>query len=383
MHRPKIFLVGDDKEHLITLEETGYVREEVLQDYLVDYPDLLPGDQIDPENPWRWLLVAQEMGVPGEEEGSSRWSLDHLFLDQDGIPTFVECKRSSDTRARREVVAQMLDYAANGIEYWSMDRLRQAAAETAQRQGQSLDEQIVGLLDDDEASIEEYWDAVETNLRAHRVRLVFVADSTPKELRRMAEFLNEEMTNVSVLAVEVKQYQRRAGEGQRALVPRVIGLTEAAREKSSRPARSNITQPEFLAGCTPLGRRFFQRVIELAQDRGHIVYWGKSRFSVRARFPISGQAASFAYATSAATHTLDVDEFQFYFGDIASVASKDEASAWRQRLLHGGVFRGVGQWSVKAIISEETMSYLDQAYDAMLNEIDKFVRAHDFKEATE
>ena len=117
MHKPKIFLVGDDREHLITLEETGYVSEEVLQDYLVDYPDLLPGDQIDPENPRRWLLVAQEMGVPGEEEGTGRWSLDHLFLDQDGIPTFVECKRSSDTRARREVVAQMLDYAANGVEY--------------------------------------------------------------------------------------------------------------------------------------------------------------------------------------------------------------------------------------------------------------------------
>src|SRR4051794_12230288 len=41
--------------------------------------------------------------------GSSRWSLDHLFVDQEGVPTLVEVKRSSDTRARREVVAQMLD----------------------------------------------------------------------------------------------------------------------------------------------------------------------------------------------------------------------------------------------------------------------------------
>ena len=54
----------------------------------------------------------------------NRWSLDHLFLDQEGIPTFVECKRSTDTRARREVVAQMLDYAANGLQYWSMERIQ-------------------------------------------------------------------------------------------------------------------------------------------------------------------------------------------------------------------------------------------------------------------
>jgi len=49
-----------------------------------------------------------------------RWDLadgvlDHLLLDQDGIPTFVECKRASDTRIRREVVAQMLDYAATAL----------------------------------------------------------------------------------------------------------------------------------------------------------------------------------------------------------------------------------------------------------------------------
>jgi hypothetical protein len=34
-------------------------------------------------------------------------------VDEAGVPTLVEVKRSSDTRARREVVARMLDYAAN------------------------------------------------------------------------------------------------------------------------------------------------------------------------------------------------------------------------------------------------------------------------------
>jgi hypothetical protein len=34
------------------------------------------------------------------------------------VPTLVEVKRSDDTRIRREVVGQMLDYAANGVVYW-------------------------------------------------------------------------------------------------------------------------------------------------------------------------------------------------------------------------------------------------------------------------
>ncbi len=49
------------------------------------------------------MLVSREMNVPGEEDGGARWSLDHLFLDQDAIPTLVEVKRSTDTRIRRAV----------------------------------------------------------------------------------------------------------------------------------------------------------------------------------------------------------------------------------------------------------------------------------------
>ena len=64
------------------------------------------------------------MAVPSEEGGGWRWSLDHLFLDQDGIRTLVEVKRSTDSRIRREVVGQMLDYAANAVVYWPVEEIR-------------------------------------------------------------------------------------------------------------------------------------------------------------------------------------------------------------------------------------------------------------------
>lgn len=71
----------------------------------------------------------------------------------------------------------------------------------------------------------------ESNLRAGRLRLLFVADVIPPELRRIIEFLNEQMGDTEVLGVEIRNY---VGGDLRALVPRVVGLTEAARERKRR-----------------------------------------------------------------------------------------------------------------------------------------------------
>ncbi len=72
MNKPKIFLIGEGKGNLVALEESGYLSENALQEFLADYPDLLPGDQITPESPRRWLLVAREVGIPGDETESGR-----------------------------------------------------------------------------------------------------------------------------------------------------------------------------------------------------------------------------------------------------------------------------------------------------------------------
>jgi len=95
-----------------------YTIEDHFQSFLQRYPSLPAGDQVDAATPRRWLLIARDMPIQDREEGSDRWSLGHLFLDQDGIPTLVEVKRSSDTRVRRGIRAQLLDYAAKILLYW-------------------------------------------------------------------------------------------------------------------------------------------------------------------------------------------------------------------------------------------------------------------------
>ena len=120
---------------LVPLKPAQFVLEDDFQRSLETYPELLSGELIDPENPRRWLLISREIPVPGETDGYGWWSADHLFLDQDGVPTIVEVKRQTDTRLRREVVAQMLDYAANSTAYWTAESIRSAYEATCNKSG--------------------------------------------------------------------------------------------------------------------------------------------------------------------------------------------------------------------------------------------------------
>src|SRR5437899_4656364 len=172
---PGIFLIQPNGE-LVEMNEQAYNSEDLLQTLLAKYPSLLAGNQIDPKAPRKWLFIEREAGVPSIEGGSGRWSADHLFLDQDAKPTIVEVKRSTDTRIRREVVGQMLDYAANAVVYWPIEMIRSKFEITCDRQGKNSIQVIAEFLagdPSDDAAQEAFWSLVKTNLQAGKVRLVF------------------------------------------------------------------------------------------------------------------------------------------------------------------------------------------------------------------
>jgi len=271
-----IYLIQNSGE-LVEMVEEAYSSEDFLQDLLARYPSLLAGNQINPVLPRRWLLVTREVPVPDQQDGADRWSVDHLFLDQDGVPTIVEVKRSNDTRIRREVVGQMLDYAANGVVYWPIDRLRALYEANCQALGLDPQGAIQSLLDTED-DIEGFWQKVKTNLQAGRVRMVFVADHIPPELQRVVEFLNSQMDPAEVLAIEIKQY---VGSAQRTLVPRVIGQTVEAQQKKGAGGAS-VKQWDEQSLLTELATNHGQRsadvarqLLRWAEQRMPAIYWGK------------------------------------------------------------------------------------------------------------
>ncbi len=223
-----IFMVNTDGS-LTEMRQEQYDSERLLQNLLIRYPNLLAGDQINSASPRKWLLVSREMPVSGDGSGANRWSLDHLFLDQDAVPTFVEVKRSTDGRIRREVVGQMLDYAANAVVYWPADQIRSTFEGYCHESGNDPDERLLEFLEDSvEEDVERYWAKVRTNIQAERIRLIFVADEIPSELQRIVEFLNGQMSPAEVFAVEIRQF---ASDGVKTMVPRVMGLTVEAQSR--------------------------------------------------------------------------------------------------------------------------------------------------------
>lgn len=250
------------------MREQPYDSEELLQRWLARYPDLLAGDQL-AGSPRRWLLVKREAGIPDREAGGSRWSLDHLFIDQEAVPTLVEVKRSDDTRIRREVVGQMLDYAANGVVYWPAERLRADFEARCAQQGEDAEEVFRDSLGDD-LEPEWFWGEVEQNLRSGRIRLVFVSDIIPPELRRVIEFLNERMSPTEVVGVEIKQYVGM--DNLTTFVPRVVGQTEQARAQKHGGRRTGVNLDYYQERLQPdrfaLVRSLFERIDRAVGERG-------------------------------------------------------------------------------------------------------------------
>ncbi len=91
-----IYLLREDDE-LVEMLEQPYDSEAVLQQLLTKHPSLLAGDHLGNASPRRWQLVSPEASLPSEEDGGGRWSVDHLFLDQDAVPTIAAHARPTES----------------------------------------------------------------------------------------------------------------------------------------------------------------------------------------------------------------------------------------------------------------------------------------------
>jgi hypothetical protein len=222
----KVYAVSDDWKS--TEMERIHVRNEdlELQRILEENHDLLPGDQMDPEEPRHWLLIKREMPVPDPYTGQPRWWVDFLFADQKAMPTLVECKRFASTEARRQVVGQMIEYAANGHRYWDKDLLRDCA-EKSLKQGRTLETALSDLQGPETQSADDFFEHMQQNLQEGQLRIVFFLEDSPPELRSIVEFLNKQMERAEVLLVEARQYR---SDEKRIVVPTLFGFTEQARQ---------------------------------------------------------------------------------------------------------------------------------------------------------
>ena len=268
--------VRNEAGGLEPLMEKRFDTEDDLQALLAEHPELLEGTQINPDKPRRWILITREQGIAFTDDAAARWSLDVLVIDQDATPTLVEVKRGDNSQLRREVVGQMLDYAAHA-HLVSVDKM----SETFMKQPNAY-ERLCRLLDDTQPDIDKFWEDVAENLKDRNIRLLFVADAIPDELTHIVDFLNAQMDRIEVLAVEVKRFE---GKMPQTFMPRVIGRPDALPERSpSGGSRQNLTLKAFMNRLEDDAvRDAATRLLNAASECGARLSWGTSSVSIRAR----------------------------------------------------------------------------------------------------
>jgi hypothetical protein len=323
-----VFVLGSA---LQALEPAAFETEAEFQELLARHPRVLDFGSLADGQPLRLVLVAREMGVSTSVESGPAYWLDHLFVDADGVPTLVEVKRASDTRIRREVVGQMLDYAANGARYWPGALLQRSFEETCAADGRPLEEAYVELLGD--RSPEEFWSTVEERLTAGQMRLLFVADRIPLELRAIVEFLNRQMRQTDVYAIELTQYR---GDGDlRVLVPRIHGeVATAAKSPSGRRTAQRTTRADMDAvirsRLAPEPSRTATALLDHAAARGRLEGGTAKYPSMSVYYPVAGRQVPIW--TLSLYDTPAKEELAFSFGSITHHLGLDRATAFAQSL---------------------------------------------------
>jgi hypothetical protein len=154
--------------------------EKWMQELLFKYPGLLPIHEIEPA--FRGLIpIARELRT-------SRGPLDLCFVNPEGNITLVETKLWNNPEARRQVVAQIIDYATE-VSRWSYSELVSAIRQANESEASDPLASAARAVAGEEFSEADFTDAVSRNLAGGKFLLLIVGDGIHEGVEDMVEFL--------------------------------------------------------------------------------------------------------------------------------------------------------------------------------------------------
>lgn len=243
------------------LEQIRFTEEARLQDYLEQYPELIPVEDID-ENAPPLFCIGREVGVSSGSE-------DLLFVDKSGLLTVVETKLAKNREARRTVVGQILEYASYTFQWTSDEVYDIANAYLALDRvpliyrGCTLDEAMM-KLNDDNFSPDNFRENIDNNLRNGKIRLIIAVDELVEQLRTTVDFVNSN-SRFDLLLLQVKTF--RESETKEILIPSLFG------QKVKPPERHYWTEEAFLNEVDKRGTdiaRPAMALLEFAKREGKV-----------------------------------------------------------------------------------------------------------------
>ncbi len=190
-------------------------NETWLRDTLFAYSEIIPIDEID-SSFGPLVPLCKELRTDAGR-------IDAAFINDRGRLTIVECKLWRNPEARRQVVAQTLDYIS-ALAGWSYADLCEQVA-TAVGRGGNVPFEIVRRRCDTGLSEGKFGEAVSQSLREGRVLVLIAGDGFREGMQQLTELVNRNATKAfSFGLMEVALY--RFGKSQFAVLPRVLAKPE-------------------------------------------------------------------------------------------------------------------------------------------------------------
>lgn len=180
-----LFIQNDEVYRLerISFHEKVY-SESWLQKLLFGHPSLIPVDEIEP--------IFEGLIPLGMEVPTDAGLIDLIFMNPDGYLTLVETKLWRNPEARRQVVAQIVDYAKQVAE-WSYDNLKNAILKAQVSGTDDTDDPMLALANEYSEEVDEkrFIDRVSRNLRLGRFLLLIIGDGIHEDVENLANYLQQ------------------------------------------------------------------------------------------------------------------------------------------------------------------------------------------------
>ena len=211
----------DTATYLERVDLRSGMNEHWLRDKIFEYPRIIPLNRIDP-GAGDFISVCREF--PLSKYGSSVF-VDVFGVSRHGRPMLIECKLWRNPQARREVIAQLLEYASlfRRLSYSDLTAtLKSRFGMTGQN---PLYDLVAGLPD--AATEDEFTDRVASSLARGDIELIIAGDGIREDTAAIAEHLLDRGARLTLLELQVW----KDGNGQHLLVPHIPFRTEILRQR--------------------------------------------------------------------------------------------------------------------------------------------------------
>ncbi|MFA5748021.1 MAG: hypothetical protein WC872_02795 [Candidatus Absconditabacterales bacterium] len=246
-------------ENLLEVQETTYDKEDQMQEYIYENPQILPVEE---------LTGNKKLIVLIRELSTNYGRLDGLGIDEAGNIYIIETKllRNPD---RRNIIAQLLDY---GVALWTEYKDPQSLLDLLASKNINIKQLILDKFKTSEELADIIIDNFKSNLKQGVYQFVAVTDAIENRILEQIHFINQS-SKFSFFLVDLRYYRH---ENDEFIIPKGFG-GEIIKNISSSTGTSvrQSDLPEFLEAVElNLGfttKEFYSEFAQLLQSKGYSV----------------------------------------------------------------------------------------------------------------